>query len=225
MSSVLRQVVAILWKDVTLDFRRKVEAGSALVFSAAAAVLTAYSLSGMVAGSPYSAEAIGTMLTMVFLSVYASLSSFVREADQGTLDGLRASPAPPVAVYVAKLCYTFIMVFVEVMLYLLLLAYFSQRMEVISPAYLGAVAASALYLSAASSFSSVILVYSEARGVLLPVTILVLVLPFIHTVTPVLINSLAGAVVGFYEVAPIALMALGFTVLVTVLSSYVLEAV
>ncbi len=220
-----RAVITILWRDLLLDYRRRIEAGSALVFSIAAAILTAYALSGFVAGSPASAEAIGTLLTAVFLSVYASLSSFVREADRGTLDGLRLAPLPPIAIYTAKLIYTFILVFIEVLVYLLALAFFAQTLSVLTPWFLGAVAASILYLSAASSFSSSILVYSEARGVLLPVTILVLVLPFVYTVTPLLVSCLAGAVLGVWRIVSMSVIALGFTALVAGLSTFILEAV
>jgi ABC-type transport system involved in cytochrome c biogenesis permease component len=219
----LSAVKAIIAKDLRVDMRRRVEAGSVAVFAVAAGVLAAYVMSGASGISP-GAAAVSASLVMVFLAVFGSLSSFVREADRGTLDGLRVAPVGPEALYLAKLAYTYAVIASATLIYLVVVTLFGGLWEAVAPASLAATLASCLYMAAASSLTSAILVFSEARGVLMPVMVLVLVLPFVQLSAPVLVEVYSG--VG--ELGPslaLALASVGFISVATWLSRFILEAV
>ena len=223
MSSLASLVGVIVWKDVTLDLRRRVEAVSVLVFAVAAGVLVGY-VAGIAGVSPAAASA-AELLVLLFLAVFGVLSSFVREADRGTLDGLRSAPVPPEALYLAKMLYTFLLMAVNLLAYSVSVALFGGVWEALSPAVLGAALASALHFSAVSSLASAILVFSEARGVLMPVMVLVLALPFVQLAAPVLAGGYAGAGVGAGALLRLSAAAVAFSAVGAWLSRYVLEVV
>ncbi|NOZ88752.1 MAG: ABC transporter permease subunit, partial [Crenarchaeota archaeon] len=162
------------------------------------------------------------LLVLLFLAVFGALASFVREADRGTLDGLRSAPVPPEAVYVSKLVYTFLLMLVNVLAYSMAVAVFGGLVEAFSAPVLSAVVASSLYLAAVSSLSSAILVFSEARGVLMPVMVLVLALPYVQLAAPVLAAGFAGGG-SVLDAAGLAAAAAGFVAVAAWLSRYVLE--
>ncbi|AEM39699.1 ABC-2 type transporter [Pyrolobus fumarii 1A] len=218
----LGRIAALIWKDLVLDARRLSEAGSMLIFVAAASVLTSYVVRE---GGTAQASVVGLLAVMLFLAVYTALSSFIREAERGTLDGLRVSPALPEELYTAKLLYSFMLLAGTSIAYSLLYAFFSQDYSLLRLETLQLTLAVSLYTASASSLASSILVYSEARAFLLPVTIVVLVLPFLQGVTPLVLDAARGVTVSTSSVIGMAVSALGFTMLTVWLSRYALEAV
>jgi len=222
MVGAAARVAAMIAKDVRVDMRRRVEAASVAVFAVAAGVLSSYIMGGVAGISP-AAASVSVSLVMVFLAVFGSLSGFVREADRGTLDGLRLAPVGPEAVYMAKLLYTYTMIAASSLIYLVVVAVFGGLWEALTPASLAATLASCLYMAAASSFTSAILVFSEARGVLMPVMVLVLVLPFIQLAAPVLVAAYggSGATAGSLT---LVVASVGFISVATWLSRFILEA-
>ncbi len=219
---LLSAITTILIKDIRLEFRRKVEAGSILVFAVAAGALTAFILSAPILASPANTVTVGILLTMIFLSSFASLSGFVREGEQGTLDGLRVAPLAAEALYLAKLLYSFIIILVESLVYLASTAFFSSRFDIISLPVITLVLSSTLFFAAVSSFVSALIVYTEARGILLPIVIIVLVLPYINLAVPAFIGSFLEVEIGSY----IGMLAagVGFSVVGIGLSRFMFEA-
>lgn len=217
----LARIAALIHKDLLLDARRLSEAGSMLVFVAAASVLASYAVRGSV--SPR-AGVEGLLIVMVFLAVYTALSSFIREAERGTLDALRVSPATPEEVFTAKLVYSLILLYGSSLAYSLLYAFFSGDASLLAPPALLVTLLVALYMAAASSLSSAILVYSEARSFLLPVTITVLILPYLQAAAPALNDAVLGAGVAEGGFAMLSIAAAGFAALTVWLSRYALEA-
>ena len=217
-------VVAIVRRDILLDLRRRIEAGSMLVFSLAAGVLAAYVMKG-VAGVNVAAASVALVLVLIFLAVFGSLSSFVREADRGTLDGLRLAPIGAEIVFIAKFVYSFIMVSVQTLVFLLAMGFFAQMESVINPIVLLLALVSSMYLAAVSSFTSAILVFSEARAVLMPVMVLVLVLPYVQSAAPSIVAALTGGVVNVMEMVWLMLAVSVFVGITVWLSRYILEAI
>jgi ABC-type transport system involved in cytochrome c biogenesis permease component len=220
-ASTLRSIVALVAKDFTVDMRRRIESGSTLIFAVAAGVLVAY-LMGGVAGITPAAMAVSVSLVLLFLAVYGSLAGFVREAEKGTLDGLRLAPIGPEALYVAKLIYSYILLAVNAVAYSFTVALFGGAWEAVSPYALAATLLASLYLASLSSFTSAILVFSEARGVLMPVMILVLSLPYIQLAGPILVGIYSGRTL----ISNLLLLALGdagFLIIVLWLSRFILE--
>ncbi len=222
--AIVQGLVAIIRKDILMDFRRRLEPLLVLVFSFAAGVLTAYTtrVSPLDPGLVFAA---GTLLVAVFIAVFASLSSFVREAERGTLDGLRVSPIPPEVIYIAKMVYSYVLIAVQSLVYLASAAYFSQAIDMLNLNVLLIVLVFSLYLASLSSFVSALLVYSEARAVLMPITILVLVLPYAQNASRILAEAALGIEPGISEALMLAGVAVAFTAIVLWLSRFILEAV
>ena len=219
----LSKIAAIVVKDIRVDMRRRVEAGSMVVFSVASAVLASYVMGGVAGVSP-SSLALAVSLVLLFLTVYTSLAGFVREAEKGTFDGLRAAPVGPETLFIAKVIYGFSLLLASSLIFALVLAVFSGSAIVLSLRSLLSLTFSSLYLASVSSFTSAILVFSEARGTLMPVMVLVLSLPYIQISVPVLVSVYSMAHVSFGKIASLGLSALGFSTLATWLSRFVLEA-
>ncbi len=218
----LSRLLALIWKDFVLDARRFSEAGSMLIFVAAASVLAGYAVRE---ASSVQASVASVLVVMVFLAVYTALSSFIREAERGTLDGLRVAPLAPEELFTAKLLYSAALLVSTSLVYTLLYSFFSGDASLLAPHVAALIAAQAVYMSAASSLASAILVYSEARAFLLPVTITVLILPYLQATTPLMLDAAKGAVIAAADLARVTLMALGFAALTVILSRFVLEAV
>ncbi len=218
----LSRIAALIWKDFVLDARRFSEASSMLIFVAASAVMASYVVREHV--SPR-ASVVSLVLVMLFLAVYTALSSFVREAERGTLDALRVSPVNPEEVYVAKLVYSFLLLASTSISYSLLYAFFSQDVTLLYPSMLLLTVSMSVYTASASSLASALLVYSEARAFLLPVTIAVLVLPYLQAITPLAVDAATGTPILPVNIVGISLASLGFALLTVWLSRYALEAV
>lgn len=220
---MLKSMAALIVKDFTIDMRKRVELGSSLVFSVAAGVLAAYIMGGVAGASP-SAIALSTSLVLLFLSVYTSLSGFVREAEKGTLDGLRLAPLSPEILYLAKLVYSYTILVGNTLAYSFTLALFGGAYEAVSPYAILAILLASLYFASLSSFTSAILVFSEARGVLMPVMILVLSLPYIQVVGPTLVWIYTG-LTPLHGLVTLVLTATAFLIIVLWLIRYILETV
>ncbi len=220
MPQLLLRLYTVIVKDFRVDARRKTEAASATVFSIAASIVVSYTLSR--GGETIAGQVVGALLVMVFLSVFASLASFIREKEEGTLEGLRLAPVPSELIFLAKTVYSFTWIAIQVVIYLLSFTFFSQAGMALSPILLLALFATALYLSAVSSLASAILVYSEARSILLPVTILVLALPYLQSIVQLMLSVQHGRVDLFTAVEPLA-AAIAFIALSILLARYVLE--
>jgi len=220
----LTQILAIISKDVKIDIRRKTELGSTAVFSMAAGIASAY-IASRGGRLEFLGEILGLILVMVFISVFASLSSFIRESEQGTLEGLRSAPIGAETLFVAKFLYTLALIVGQLFIYIATFVFFSQSFIIANVNILFLLISSSLYFAASSSFSSALLVYSEAKGVLLPVTTLVLVLPFIQNIVPLFAK--AGGVLKLdlqLFFSPL-IASLAFIALVVVLSKYIFEAI
>ncbi len=223
MSDSLELLYTLVKKDFVLEMRRKTEVLVSIVFSIAAGVLTARFLAGIIISGTTTGIALGTMMLMVFLSVFASLSSFLRESEEGTLNLIKLSPVGGEVVFLSKLIYSFILIFMEVIVYFLSVYFFSGGKISFGIEILSVIVPATIYFASVSSLASAITVASEARGVLLPSIILVFVLPFIHATSRTVSVFFAG--VEFGGTGVIWGLALGFTIICLALSKYVMESI
>ncbi len=221
MANGIRQLYAIMLKDYLVDMRRRTELGGVIVFSVASGIASSYLV---IRGSGGVGESIGVLLVAVFLAVFASLASFVREYEQGTLDAVRLAPVSPEILFIAKTMYSFMFIALQLVVYLLTVSFFGQRWGLVGVDSVLLALITSAYLSGVSSLASAILVYSEAKGVLLPVTVLVLVLPFLQNIGPLYLDVFRGVGVNPAALLGVAGTAAAFIALTILLSRYVLEA-
>ncbi len=213
---MLLQVRRILWKDLKLEARNLPELGGAAIFSVASSSLLGFSLSRLPVRDPLPLAGTGLVLIALFLSVFTSVMTVVREEDLGTLDGVRMSPVEPVTFFLAKLLLTFFLLEILITLSFLTTVGLSGWTEGAIYLY-SLVASSGVYLASISALSSAISVYLRARGVLLPTMILVLSLPIIQETLSFLTSwDYSRAVI-------LALSGLLFSLIASWLAGYILE--
>ncbi len=209
-------VIAILKKNLMIDVRRAVELLAAAVFSLAAAVAAAFA-------STYSADGFATgvaclMLIEVFIAVYSATTSFVREEEKGTLDGLKAAPIDPAALFLAELLHCYFTIIALTGVAAVLLYALSNAAGLLSLPVILVLALLGVHLAAAAALSSAIAVYVEARGILIPMLLLVFSAPAMIRA----VDCVVG-VVSFGSMVTLAGTAFGFSVVTIVLASFVLE--
>ncbi len=210
------QVRRIIWKDIKLEVRNLPEMGGAVIFAVASSSLLGFSLSRLPVRDPLPMAGTGLMLIALFLSVFTSVMTVVREEDLGTLDGVRMSPVDPVTFFSAKLLMSLSLLEVLLLVSFITTVALSGWVEG-APYLLALLSSSGIYLASISSLSSAISVYLRARGVLLPTMILVLSLPVIQEALSFLSSpDYSGALI-------LALSGVAFSLLASWLAGYVLE--
>ncbi len=101
---VLRYVLMFAAKDLRVEFRRAHEILSIIAFAFASIMVSSFAWRGTLALDP---EVVSAALWIVvyFSSVLALTTSFGREVDRGTIEGLRSLPCPAYAVLLGKVLY------------------------------------------------------------------------------------------------------------------------
>jgi heme exporter protein B len=219
LTSILETILVLLWKDFTVEARRALELVTTLLFSLIVASFVGFSVSkfspdrfvGLVIGGT------GIVLTQAFIAIFVAIMSFVREADRGTLTGLKLAPVTPVTLYVSKLIFTLILVEVFTVIAYGALVYFGGYTLEPMRGSLAILLASGLYLSVVSAFTSALSIHLEAKLALIPILVLALSAPLMQsTVTLIVMQNvkLAGL---------LTISSLVFAMITTWLSEYILE--
>jgi heme exporter protein B len=219
LTSILETILVLLWKDFTVEARRALELVTTLLFSLIVASFVGFSVSkfspdrfvGLVIGGT------GIVLTQAFIAIFVAIMSFVREADRGTLTGLKLAPVTPVTLYVSKLIFTLILVEVFTVIAYGALIYFGGYTLEPMRGSLAILLASGLYLSVVSAFTSALSIHLEAKLALIPTLVLALSAPLMQsTVTLIVMQNvkLAGL---------LTISSLVFAMITTWLSEYILE--
>lgn len=219
MTSILETILVLLWKDFTVEARRALELVTTLLFSLIVASFVGFSVAkfspdrfmGLVIGGT------GIVLTQAFIAIFVAIMSFVREADRGTLTGLKLAPVTPVTLYVSKLIFTLILVEVFTVIAYGALIYFGGYTLEPMRGSLAILLASGLYLSVVSAFTSALSIHLEAKLALIPTLVLALGAPLMQsTVTLIVMQNvkLAGL---------LTISSLVFAMITTWLSEYILE--
>ena len=222
MESELRAALRLIWKDAVSDYRGKLSVYSQAVFAAGAGV--SVGLVGEV--YPWGPEALlppSIVVVMVFNAVFAAYSSFIREAEAGTLDAIRMSPLTPSTFYAAKAVYSSLNIALYTILYLAVLQILAQPLKAsVAFQMVYWLAAASIMLGAVASFASALMVYSEARAPLMPAVILALSAPYIGSAAPHINLIAQGTPTALSEMAGLMLAPAAFTLLASLLVRAVL---
>jgi len=219
LTSILETILVLLWKDFTVEARRALELVTTLLFSLIVASFVGFSVSkfspdrfvGLVIGGT------GIVLTQAFIAIFVAIMSFVREADRGTLTGLKLAPVTPVTLYVSKLIFTLILVEVFTVIAYGALIYFGGYTLEPMRGSLAILLASGLYLSVVSAFTSALSIHLEAKLALIPTLILALSAPLMQS-TVILIVMQNVKLAGLLTISSLV-----FAMITTWLSEYILE--
>lgn len=194
----------LLVKDLKVEIRRKFEILSSASFVLISSLLVAQAsfvtTEDLIAPSFF--------VIVIFIAVFTSTTSFVREMDSKTIYGLKLLPIPPHIIFLAKALFTFILIIFQGFLELLFLSLFSNRFDLfkLTPVFI----LFSFYISVVSAFASALVMYSEGRSFLIPMIIFIFTFPTIVTLLKL-------------DALTLLLETLAVTLAIATLSPYILE--
>ncbi|RLI85329.1 MAG: hypothetical protein DRP01_06435 [Archaeoglobales archaeon] len=159
----------VLIKDFRVEIRRRFEILASLSFVLISSLLIAQA-------SLISKDIIlpSFFIVIIFLAVFTSTTSFVREMDSKTIYGLKLLPIHPYKIFLEKSLFTFLLILFQGFLEMFFLAVFSS---VSLFEHIPIFIIFSFYIATVSSFSSALVMYSEGRGFLIPMLIFIFTYP------------------------------------------------
>jgi len=194
----LKSIGTLTAKDLRLLLRRKHEVISLILFSAIAILAFSYSFGPFFL---YVDEVIPALLwVIIFFTVMLNVpSSFAREIDKGTIDGLKSTPISPQAILTSKLLFSIVVITcVEVILIPLSIVLFNYELNV-GPAIVLFVVGS-IDLAFAGTAVGALTMHTESRSILIPILMFPIIIPALLPVVVGTEKTLAGA--GFQAIVP-----------------------
>lgn len=197
-------MISLIIKDFKIELRRKFEILSSLTFVTISSLLIAYA-------SFLTTQKIiipSFFVVVLFIAIFTSTTSFIREMDSKTIYGLKLVPISPSLIFFAKTTFTFLLILFQGFLELLLLSIFSNSFALllIIPIFI----IFSFHISVISAFASALVMYSEGRSFLIPMIVFIFTLPII---IPLL----------RFDLITLLLETLAISLSVFSLSSYILE--
>ena len=185
-------MLALLWKDLLLEFRTKERISSLFVLSLLIVLVFVFALSPEQIQGP-AIEAALLWITLVFAGMLSLQHAFLLEQERGCFSGLLLCPIDPGTLFLAKMLGNVLfLLLVEVVVAPLSLAFFGvsfSRSLLMLPVVLllGTVGFSAL-----GTLFAAIAVRTRAREVLLPIMLLPLLVPLLIAAVKVTSAILTG---------------------------------
>ena len=190
MTQFLRPVLVMVWKDIVLELRSKDLVLSVIVFGLLVVVVFNFALNS----TPQRAVELAPGILWVAFAFAATLAmnrSFVREQEQGGLEGLLVSPVSRDAIFLAKAITSFIfMVLVEAALlpaYAVLLDFSALSFTLIFTIVLAT-----LGFALVGTLFSAIAAQTRSREIMLPVLFFPIILPVIIAAVEASTRAIGG---------------------------------
>jgi heme exporter protein B len=193
VSLYLRQLAALVLKDLRLELRRRETVAGVLVFVLLVLVLFQFALDLERAEAARLAPGL-LWITLLFAGLLALGRAFAAEHDQGTLDGLRLAPVDRSTIYLSKVLATVLFLgLVELVALPAFAAAFDAPL--LTPGVLVTMFLGTLGLAAAGTLLAAAAVQARARDVLLPLLVLPLLAPLLIAAVHATAELMAGATV------------------------------
>ena len=173
--------LGIAEKDLRTEFRRSYEIISMLTFSLGSILICSFAFGVGIAGTARP-EVVAASLWVIlfFTSILAFTTSFMREADMGTLGGLKTLPCSPLAILAGKIIYsTALLLFVECILIPAAVIFLNLHLDTGMQflALLLVFISGAICLAFAGSFISGLVMFSEGKTLLLSFLLIPICIP------------------------------------------------
>lgn len=204
-STGLHHVWLLAIKDLRSEFRRPYEVISLLTFSLGAVLISSLTLGGGQASPEMVASLIWILL--LFLTTLTYTTSFAREADRGTLGGLKSLPCSPLAILGGKVVFGTLLIFLVGSVLLFFTCLFLPLD--LGGRYAGFLLIYALGitgLSLAAAFVSGLVMYSEGSTLLLSFLLIPVSVPILLPA----VRATTGLLKGTAEVLPALQLLLAF---------------
>lgn len=219
----LQAALMIAEKDLKAEFRRSYEVLSILTFSVGSILICSFAWAG---GKTVEPEVAGAALWIIlfFASILTFTTSFTREADQGTLGGLRTLPCSPIAILIGKIIYGIVLLFfVECVLIPFSIIFLSLDLGGRFPALLLVCFLGVVGLSFAGSFVSGLVMFSEGKTLLLSFLLIPICMPVLIPALIATEGIISGA--GLTEVMPALALLIAFLFIITAIMILTFEFV
>jgi len=211
----LRFAIALAVKDLTVELRRAHELLSIIAFSMTSILVSSFAWRGSLIKNP---EVLSAALWIViyFSSILTLTTSFAREVDRGTIEGLRSLPTPPFVVLIGKVIYSLVVLLLVLLTTIMSSIIFLNLEAAAIPALLVLFVVGVMDLALVGSVVSALVMYSEGKTLLLSFL-------FFPVSVPVLIpgTQAAGKILSGYtlvEVLPEIQLLLAFLLAIGVAS-------
>jgi len=164
--NVLKYAWKLASKDLIVELRRPHELLSIIAFTLSSIIVSSFSWRTLLILDPLVIAA-AMWVVIFFASILVLTTSFAREVDRGTIDGLRSIPCPPYAILAGKIIYGMISL-VIVLLTLILSSLFFLNLNKLLVVDLTIIfIIGAIDFALMGSMISAILMYSEGKNLLL----------------------------------------------------------
>lgn len=191
-TSVLWDALALARKDLVVEFRRSHELISIVAFAVTSIIVSSFAWRRVLTLRP---EVLSATLWMVvyFSNILTLTTSFSREVDRGTIDGLRSLPIPAYTVFLGKVIYGGVILFIVLLTTLFSSVIFLNVNPGVLPNLLGVFSLGVIDLALVGSIISALIMYSEGKTLLLsflffPVSVPILI-PGTHAVGAIISGS------------------------------------
>ena len=164
--NTLSYALKLARKDLIVELRRPHELLSIIAFTLSSIIVSSFSWRTILIVDPLVVSA-AMWIVIFFASILVLTTSFAREIDRGTIDGLRSLPCPPFAVLAGKMIYgvvTLILVLLSLIFSSLL---FLNLNTALIPSLILIFTIGAIDFALMGSMMSAVLMYSEGKNLLL----------------------------------------------------------
>lgn len=179
VGTYLRQLGAIVWKDVVVELRTRERIAAMSAFAVLAGVLFNYAVDPTVVNLRELAAGL-IWLTIVFGGMLGLARTFEMEEEEGAFQGLLLSPIPRDALFLGKLVSNFLVLMVTALLILgVFWLFFDLRLAGSFPVLVGVLAEGVFGFAAVGTLFSAISVRSTMGETLLPILVFPILVPVV----------------------------------------------
>ncbi|MDX1567630.1 MAG: heme exporter protein CcmB [Longimicrobiales bacterium] len=179
MRAYLRQLGAVVWKDVVVELRTRERIAAMAAFAVLAGVLFNYAVDPASVALRELASGL-IWLTIVFGGMLGLARTFQMEEEEGALQGLLLSPIPRDALFLGKLISNFLLLMVTALLILgVFYLFFDLRLEGSFWVLVAILAEGVFGFAAVGTLFSAISVRSSMGETLLPILVFPILIPVV----------------------------------------------
>ncbi|MGD2200285.1 MAG: heme exporter protein CcmB [Candidatus Bathyarchaeota archaeon] len=214
-NSIIHLSLKLARKDLVIEFRRVHEFMSILAFALTSILISSFAWRGMLILSP---EVVSATLWIIiyFSSILTLTTSFSREVDRGTIEGLRSLPCPSYAILIGKMFYSAVILFTVLIATILSSTFFLNIPLSIVPSLMFVFVLGVIDLAIVGSIVSAIIMYSEGKTLLLSFLFFPVSVPILIPGTQAAGKIIAG--LGFLEIVSELKLLLAFLLAIVAVS-------
>lgn len=186
----VRAVWAVLWKDLTAEWRNREIISAMLVFSLLVVLIFNFALE-LDASARENVAAGVLWVTFVFSATLGLNRSFAPELDKGSLEGLLLAPIDRGVIYFAKLASTLIFIFL-VEAIVIPLFFVLYGVDVFKPLFLLVVLLGTIGYVGVGTLLAAVAMRTRAREIMLPILLFPVTVPVILAAVRASSDILAG---------------------------------